>query len=201
MDIAAYGWDHPEWEGSFYPEDLPEDWRLDFYCNEFHAIVVPSSVWAGEHSAGPRQWASGLGEQTRVYLELPEQIPPERLAAVRKALSGRFAGLVAEARPQGVPVAAGAPVGIWGHGAPDVPPPAGVGWCWRAEDGVTRCSGGGVSVAWFGPEPVEPMLLRKTIEAIAGGGGEGGSLIVAGGAPPSLKLMRDARTIAAFLGI
>lgn len=39
--IGAMGWDCE----SFYPEDLPASWRLDYYANHFSAVLVPSSQW------------------------------------------------------------------------------------------------------------------------------------------------------------
>lgn len=40
------GWKHPEWGNEvFYPEDLPEDWYLSFYSNEFPIVLVPDKQW------------------------------------------------------------------------------------------------------------------------------------------------------------
>ena len=39
--IGAYGWRHPQWAGSFYPDDMPEDWWLPYYSNEFSVVLVP----------------------------------------------------------------------------------------------------------------------------------------------------------------
>ncbi len=39
--VAAWGWEHPAWTGGFYPDDLPDDWRLAYYANEFRAVIVP----------------------------------------------------------------------------------------------------------------------------------------------------------------
>lgn len=36
---------HENWQGAFYPEDLPEEWRLDYYSNFSDLIVVPDSIW------------------------------------------------------------------------------------------------------------------------------------------------------------
>ncbi len=45
--IGTAGWQHSEWGNEvFYPEDLPEDWFLSFYSNEFPVVVVPESQWA-----------------------------------------------------------------------------------------------------------------------------------------------------------
>ena len=34
---------HPSLMNHFYPEDLPEDWRLDYYSNEFDALLCSDS--------------------------------------------------------------------------------------------------------------------------------------------------------------
>ncbi len=44
--IGARGWSHPGWQSNFYPEDLPEDWRLAYYANIFSMVVIPEPVWA-----------------------------------------------------------------------------------------------------------------------------------------------------------
>jgi len=44
--IGAAGWQHPEWvNDAFYPDDLPEDWYLSFYANEFPVVLVPEAQW------------------------------------------------------------------------------------------------------------------------------------------------------------
>jgi len=46
--IGTAGWQHPEWGNeAFYPEDLPKDWYLSFYANEFPVVLIPESRWAG----------------------------------------------------------------------------------------------------------------------------------------------------------
>jgi hypothetical protein len=49
INVGAYGWLHPHWINTFYPEDLPADWRLGYYSNEFNTVLVPSFYWQ-EHS-------------------------------------------------------------------------------------------------------------------------------------------------------
>ena len=34
---------HPSLMNNFYPEDLPEEWRLDYYSNEFDALLCSES--------------------------------------------------------------------------------------------------------------------------------------------------------------
>lgn len=40
--IGAYGWDYAQWAPSFYPEDLPGDWRLTYYSRFFASVIVPA---------------------------------------------------------------------------------------------------------------------------------------------------------------
>ncbi|MCW9023591.1 MAG: hypothetical protein OQK73_02805 [Gammaproteobacteria bacterium] len=43
--IGARGWIHPQWKDSFYPDDLPVDWQLGFYANEFSMVVITQNEW------------------------------------------------------------------------------------------------------------------------------------------------------------
>lgn len=198
MDIAAYGWEHPQWLGAFYPEDMPEEWRLDYYCNEFSSIVVPSGKWCRTGGAQVDGWASGLGEQTRVYLELPPRLRPETAKEAEAALSGRLAGFVAFRRLDTVPEDLGVPVGFFG--APEPPSVAGrdVGWCWPEEEGLL-CSGSKLHCAWVGCKPLTPMDLRRFIEALAAGGADR-SLMVSRGVRHRSRLCVTLRCSPNFWG-
>jgi len=57
--VGAMNWDHPAWRGSFYPEDLPEDWLLSYYNTQFQAVYLPAHVW---HAASEATWAQWLDE-------------------------------------------------------------------------------------------------------------------------------------------
>jgi hypothetical protein len=43
--IGACGWQHPQWNDSYYPEGLPEEWQLAFYGNEYPVVLVPAAYW------------------------------------------------------------------------------------------------------------------------------------------------------------
>lgn len=38
--IGSLGWQYDAWQDSFYPEDMPLEWRLGFYSNEFPLAVI-----------------------------------------------------------------------------------------------------------------------------------------------------------------
>ncbi len=44
--IGTAGWQHAEWGNEvFYPADLPEDWYLSFYANEFPVVLIAERQW------------------------------------------------------------------------------------------------------------------------------------------------------------
>lgn len=43
IEVGARGWACQD----YYPDDLPEDWQLDYYANEFSVLLVPRARWAG----------------------------------------------------------------------------------------------------------------------------------------------------------
>lgn len=60
--IGTAGWQHPQWiNDGFYPDDLPEDWYLSFYANEFPMVLVPDEQW--EEAATAEQIVAEILEQ------------------------------------------------------------------------------------------------------------------------------------------
>ncbi|MGE5320907.1 MAG: hypothetical protein ACM3KD_12050 [Hyphomicrobiaceae bacterium] len=49
-------WERPDWRGSFYPEDLPEDWLLSYYNTQFQAVYLPAFIWQAASQATWAQW-------------------------------------------------------------------------------------------------------------------------------------------------
>lgn len=58
-----------EWD-VWYPDDLPPEWRLDYYANEFRALFLPVSLWSvwGEEEWEELDWPDHLA----VVVELTE---------------------------------------------------------------------------------------------------------------------------------
>jgi len=69
--IGACGWKHSAWLEDFYSEDLPEDWHLGFYSNEFSVVYVPARDWIDDDVS---VWSADVSETFRFILELPETI-------------------------------------------------------------------------------------------------------------------------------
>jgi len=77
ISVGAYGWRHPHWLGTFYPEDLPvsaeEDWRLTYYSNEFNCVLVPADYWLCLSDQGDaidcNHWLDEVNEEFEFFVE------------------------------------------------------------------------------------------------------------------------------------
>ncbi len=72
--VGARGWDHPSWLGEFYPEDLPEDWRLAYYANAFRSVLVPAQVLVRVHESAFAGWVEDVPAGFRFYLEVSTEL-------------------------------------------------------------------------------------------------------------------------------
>ncbi len=94
--VGSRGWEHAQWLESYYPDDLPEDWRLDYYANEFGCVVLPAETWMTTDEDVIEQWLEDVEEDFMFFLELPDQ--PTDVAARISVFAGRCAGAIL---PQG----------------------------------------------------------------------------------------------------
>ena len=51
--VGSAGWERRHWEGAFYPEDLPPEWRLGYYSQVFDCVYLSYAEWAGCRDLGP----------------------------------------------------------------------------------------------------------------------------------------------------
>lgn len=93
--LGAAGWNAPAWLDEFYPEDMPEDWRLAFYNTQFRCVYLERGAWAGLNPEIWAQWANETHESFRFVLESSGSAETD--AAAVEAFGGR-AVLVASAQ-------------------------------------------------------------------------------------------------------
>ena len=91
--IGARGWEHPQWLGTLYPEDLPEEWRLGYYANEFSTVLVPAEAWRGLDCAELTEWAEEVEEGFRFVLE-SDGTCGAALASALDALGDKLGGWI-----------------------------------------------------------------------------------------------------------
>lgn len=103
--VGSYGWDHPHWQGSFFPDDLPEDWRLSYYANEVSSVLVPENKW-NVPDADLKQWADDVPAGFRFYflnqhskaINNPELIMGEKFAGFVSSNNSAIAQLVFQSK-------------------------------------------------------------------------------------------------------
>jgi len=75
LKIGARGWRHPRWAGAYYPDDLPEDWQLSYYANDFNVVLVPAEYWDKTSGYDLELWSEDVSEDLHedfyFYLECP----------------------------------------------------------------------------------------------------------------------------------
>lgn len=91
VEVAAWGWLGKPWAAA-YPDDLPEEWRLDYYANEYDAVVVPSGDWRGQESETLQQWLDEAPEGFRFYWAIAGVDPAPLPALYRDRSDSAAAG-------------------------------------------------------------------------------------------------------------
>lgn len=70
LTLAAYGWSPSNWAQVFYPDDLPAEWHIAYYANEFSRILLPAPLWNDISLARVAAWATDTSDDFGFYLEL-----------------------------------------------------------------------------------------------------------------------------------
>lgn len=70
--LGTVGWQHDDWTGVFYPDDLPEDWRLGYYNTQFSCLYLPSEMWEGRTENEIVSWLADVHEGFRFVVEVED---------------------------------------------------------------------------------------------------------------------------------
>lgn len=57
IHVGTSGWHYAHWRGRFYPEHLPAERMLRFYCQRFHTVEINSSFYHLPERKTFRSWA------------------------------------------------------------------------------------------------------------------------------------------------
>ncbi len=74
MIIAPYGWKGEKWQ-PYYPDDLPQQWQLDYFSNEFRAVVIPASYISSKNGTGLiTDWLDSVDEEFSFYFIIDKSL-------------------------------------------------------------------------------------------------------------------------------
>lgn len=91
--MGAYGWLHQAWSTDFYPDDLPEEWQLGFYGNEFPVVMFPAHYWDNDDET-LQEWMEDSGEDLRIICEFDSIAHYESNKNRLKLIGDRCCGIV-----------------------------------------------------------------------------------------------------------
>lgn len=86
--VITRGWQHPSWDSAFYPDDMPDDWRLSYFANNYAGVLVPREDCEKLDVATVEAWLDELEGDFDFYLEVDVS------AALKAAFADRLAGVL-----------------------------------------------------------------------------------------------------------
>ena len=79
LALGTVGWNRGFAEANFYPDDLPEDWRLTYLSNELDCVAIVVDEWADLDEDEIEEWLDETHEQFHFYLMAPDDVVGETL--------------------------------------------------------------------------------------------------------------------------
>ena len=102
LEVGAFGWQHAGWIDTYYPEDLPEDWRLDFYSHHFNVILMPETEWLHVSEDEIRQWLEDVKEGFQFFFAINDaditKTALKQIGIINQILRQYFAGIVIKSK-------------------------------------------------------------------------------------------------------
>jgi hypothetical protein len=210
--IGATGWSHAGWLTDFYPEDLPGDWQLGYYANEFPVVLVTDREWALPN-ADAGQWCEDTERSFQFVIEI-KAATKETIQQQLDRLAGfgsRCVGIilctpansdVATIKAQLEVIGDSWPVCLdFGNDEPDKTlllwlQEQNIGWCWHGVGAADGLQQGTLAVSRIRAQQDNPRQTRQWVEtALAGSNEHCRAILLFGGEPPAIELMRQAQVI------
>lgn len=196
IQVGTYGWNGESWSGEFYPDDLPEDWLLDYYSNAYRAVLVPESTWNSWSEENLEDVLEAVEGDFSFYFEVCDNVTDEKqgqLTRIVEVFEDRAEGIVLASEESSLEECyAGLPVTLISN--TQVLP----GWQWRA--GEVMCSGAVCGlIDSIDEDPKKQTALLQSFKQSLPETTLGAPLIVYS---PNVDMNRlvNLKTIAEFLG-
>ncbi len=98
IGVALLGWSDGELT-DFYPEDLPEEWRLTWLSNLAMAVVIPPEQWLSVSGDQVQAWIEQTQENFWFYLWCDDERQLQQAETLAGHFSQQFAGVIADFVP------------------------------------------------------------------------------------------------------
>lgn len=97
LQIGVFGWQYSSWLGKYYPEDLPEEWMLDYYSNAYRVVLVPEQAWLSWNDEQIEETLDSVEAPFYFYLQVLEsvdEIKQQQLLKIKAVFAEALSGLV-----------------------------------------------------------------------------------------------------------
>lgn len=217
--IGARGWRHASWVGDFYPDDIPREWWLAYYSNEFEAVLVPWGYLQEADTDILQAWLDDTSDNFGFFIELPLSASKTHVEMVLNTLGPRLRGILLDDINGSSEVAADViPAPVWLESAKNRAPIA-VNWnavtpnsdltaqryqlgCywWPEQHDLNEC-GGSLGIAELDSNSShDPKSLKNLLEHCRSVQGPTTIGLFFAGDSPSIDEMRNALMILQMLG-
>lgn len=88
--VGTVGLDNDDWQGGFYDEDLPADWRVASYSTLLRSVMLPAPEW---EKAVAENWAAEVDDEFRFVLAAGLD-DLDAIESLRQSLADKVSGLV-----------------------------------------------------------------------------------------------------------
>lgn len=72
LSVGVDDWQRKEMLTDYYPEGLPEDWRADFYLNDFATVLIAQAEWTNSNQIWLEELLEAFRAETALYLRLDD---------------------------------------------------------------------------------------------------------------------------------
>jgi len=69
MITGANGWEHAQWQGTYYPSEIAKDWHLSYYIKDFQTVLAPISLWENSSIEEIKEFCSDVDEAYPLIFE------------------------------------------------------------------------------------------------------------------------------------
>lgn len=94
LGVGLLGWQDVAWADTYYPDDLPADWRLSYYANELNCVCLAESDWCVADEATWQEWVDAVAEGFRFYLLASPTVTLQQLDQLAALLGEHLGGLL-----------------------------------------------------------------------------------------------------------
>jgi hypothetical protein len=158
LSIGVDGWQRPEMVSDYYPEGLPDDWRFDYYFNDFRVVLVAPSDWLEWGDLELEELLNCRRDDSAIFLKIANWQPHylDTVNRIKRKVGDLMAGVLVFDDAMSVESISQLP-GALTRVSHDLRLP---GWAWECRGWVVS----GAPVGWLDQMPNDMKQLRVFLQ-------------------------------------